>query len=125
MRLGILSKLVATMPIVVQLLSCDDGSGTKSVSKAVVRRHPVQPENARFGHLDDQSCRYLVEWQGVVDCPHTLFDRLDVSFDVPHMFVSGCFVESNTHACQLTPQVPEFAIHKGHLDSEPISTIQL
>ena len=91
MRLGILSKLVATIPIVVQLLSCDNGLGTKSISKAIIRRNPVQPENARFGHLDDQSCRYLVELQGVVDCPYTLFDRSDVSFDVPHMFVLGRF----------------------------------
>ena len=113
MRLDILSKLVLTMSIVVQLLSHDDGSGTQSVSKAVLRRHPVQPENARFCHLDDQSCRYLVEWQGVIDCPHMLFDRSDVSFDVPHVFILGCFIGSNTHACQLTLQVPEFSIQRA------------
>ena len=41
------------------------------------------------------------------------------------MCISGCFVESNTHACQLTLQVPIFSIHQGHLDVESIPLIHL
>ena len=123
MGLGVLPKLIPAMPVVVQLLSCDDGPGTKPIPKAVARRDPVQPKNACFGHLDDESCWYLVERQGAVDCPHALLDRSDVSFDVPYMFVPGRFVEGDAHSSQLAPKMPKLAIHEGHLDSEPLPTV--
>ena len=85
--LDILPELEVTMSFEIQLLPCYDGMWAQFIPEVTVRWQTVQPEHTCIYHLRHQSCRDLMEWQGVVDCPHSFLDRADEPFNIPDMFI--------------------------------------
>ena len=123
--LDILSELEAAVSFKIQPLPCHDGAWAQFIPEVAVRWQTVQPEHACLCHLRHHSCRDLVEWQGVVDCPHLFLDHVDEPLNVPHVFIPRCFIQRYTHACHFPPQVPKLSIHEGDLNTEPLSLVYL
>ena len=86
-HLNILPELEMAMSLEIQLLPCYDGAWAQFIAKTAVRWQTVQPEHTCVCHLHHQSCRDLVEWLGVVDCPHPFLDSADKPFNIPHVFI--------------------------------------
>ena len=61
MSLHILSKLVFTMPMIINRLSCDDGPWTRCCGYTVDKWERVQPEDSILCHLNCHSRGYTIK----------------------------------------------------------------
>ena len=123
--LDIFTELEAAMLFKIQPLSCHNGAWAQFIPEVALRWQTVQPEYTCLCHLCDQSCGNLVEWQGVVDSPHSFLNHSDESLNLPYVFITRCFIQRYTHACKFPPQVSKLAIHEGHFNMEPPSLVNL
>ena len=119
-RLHVLAKLDATMFVVVDAKSSDNGTRTESLGDAVLVRERIQPEDAEENHFDKHPRRVFIEWGRVVVAASPFFCGADESLNIGDMLV---FATDVKFAAQVSGNGAtgafEFGVSENHVDAEP------
>jgi hypothetical protein len=93
--LHISAEFKPNMFLIIKMLASEEIPGRKSVRYAVGVRKRVKPKDSVGDKPDQHKTRDALERKGVVPATSPILDRMNVSFDVGHVFVLGTEVETN------------------------------